>query len=80
MSSACPTAAAGLTLSVEDDGTGLPENWQKGQGLGTRIMAHRANMMGAEFSIEPNPTGGTFVKCSFARDARHGQRKWASSP
>jgi signal transduction histidine kinase len=57
-----------LTLTIEDDGTGLPENWQKGQGLGTRIMAHRAAMMGAELSIEPNPTGGTFVKCSFPPD------------
>jgi len=32
--------------------------------LGTRIMAHRAAMIGGAFSIEPNPTGGTFVKCS----------------
>ncbi len=54
-----------LSLTVEDDGAGLPENWQKGAGLGTRIMAHRAAMIGAELSIEPNPTGGTFVKCSF---------------
>jgi signal transduction histidine kinase len=55
--------AGRLSLSVEDDGIGLPEDWR--QGLGTRIMAHRAAMIGADFSIEPNPTGGTFVKCSF---------------
>jgi signal transduction histidine kinase len=42
----------------------LPEDWQKSRGLGTRIMAHRAAMIGGTFSIEPNPTGGTFVKCS----------------
>src|SRR5206468_2839338 len=29
-----------ITLAVEDDGAGLPENWQTNQGLGTRIMAH----------------------------------------
>lgn len=52
-------------LTVEDDGTGLPENWQSGRGLGTRIMAHRAGMIGGVLSIEPNPTGGTFVTCSF---------------
>ncbi|HEV2268298.1 MAG TPA: sensor histidine kinase [Steroidobacteraceae bacterium] len=52
-------------LTVEDDGTGLPENWQGGRGLGTRIMAHRAGMIGGVLSIEPNPTGGTFVTCSF---------------
>jgi signal transduction histidine kinase len=54
------------TLTIEDDGSGLPEGWQQGQGLGTRIMAHRAAMIGGHFSIEPNPTGGTSVKCSLA--------------
>jgi signal transduction histidine kinase len=52
-------------LTVEDDGVGLPEDWQSGRGLGTRIMLHRAVMIGGELSIEPNPTGGTFVTCSF---------------
>lgn len=53
-----------LLLTVEDDGGGLPEGWDKGQGLGTRIMAHRAEMIGATLSIEPNPTGGTMVCCN----------------
>ena len=53
-----------VELTVEDDGGGLPDDWQKKRGLGTRIMAHRAGMIGGTFSIEPNPTGGTFVKCS----------------
>lgn len=53
-------------LSIEDDGTGLPEDWQSGRGLGARIMAHRAVMIGGELSIEPSPTGGTLVTCSFA--------------
>ena len=52
------------SLSIEDDGVGLPDDWR--HGLGTRIMAHRAAMIGADFSIEPNPTGGTFVKCSIS--------------
>jgi signal transduction histidine kinase len=50
-----------VTLTVEDDGVGLPEGWQKG--LGTRIMAHRASMIGGGFMIDLNPTGGTLVKC-----------------
>lgn len=53
-----------LDLTIEDDGSGLPDEWQKNRGLGARIMAHRAAMIGGTFSIEPNPTGGTFVKCS----------------
>jgi len=54
---------AGVTLSVEDDGAGLPDNWQNGQGIGTRIMAHRAAIIGGGFFIEPNLTGGTLVRC-----------------
>jgi signal transduction histidine kinase len=53
-----------VTLTVEDDGIGLPESWQSTSGLGTRIMAHRAAMMDTRISIEPNPTGGTLVECS----------------
>lgn len=53
-----------IELTIEDDGSGLPDDWEKHRGLGTRIMAHRAAMIGGTFSIEPNPTGGTFVKCS----------------
>src|SRR5579883_1450948 len=52
-------------LTVEDDGAGLPENWQRASGLGTSIMAHRAGMIGGALSIEPKPTGGTLVRCSF---------------
>jgi signal transduction histidine kinase len=52
-------------LTIEDDGAGLPEDWQSGRGLGTRIMGHRARMLGGTLSIEPNPTGGTFVTCAF---------------
>lgn len=52
-------------LTVEDDGTGLPEDWQSARGLGTRIMAHRAGLIGGVLAIDPNPTGGTFITCSF---------------
>jgi signal transduction histidine kinase len=64
-----------VILTVEDDGVGLPEGWQKGQGLGTRIMAHRAEMIGGDFAIDLNPTGGTLVRCSFpvAAPARPGE-------
>ena len=64
-----------ITLTVEDDGTGLPEGWQKGQGLGTRIMAHRAGMIGGEVALEPNPTGGTLVRCWFPKGSKPGNGK-----
>jgi signal transduction histidine kinase len=64
-----------ITLTIEDDGTGLPENWQKAQGLGTRIMVHRAGMIGGEIALEPNPTGGTLVRCWFSKGSRPGNAK-----
>jgi signal transduction histidine kinase len=59
-----------VELTIEDDGGGLPDDWRKNRGLGTRIMAHRAAMIGGTFSIEPNPTGGTFVKCTIPASAK----------
>ena len=53
-----------VTLTVEDDGVGVPETARKTNGLGIRIMAHRAAMIGGSFAIEPGPTGGTIVTCS----------------
>src|ERR1039458_547715 len=56
-----------VTLTVEDDGVGVPETARKTNGLGIRIMAHRAAMIGGSFAIEPGPTGGTIVTCSVAK-------------
>jgi len=59
-------ATAAWRSEAWDDGMGLPEGWQRSTGLGARIMAHRAAMFGAEFVMDLNPTGGTFVKCSLS--------------
>jgi signal transduction histidine kinase len=53
-----------VALTVEDDGVGVPETGQRSNGLGVRIMAHRAAMIGGSFAIEPAPTGGTIVTCA----------------
>ena len=60
-------ASAGdrVELTVADDGVGLPEGFRRSQGLGIRIMAHRAAMIGGGFDIRPGPDGGTVVTCSF---------------
>jgi signal transduction histidine kinase len=52
-----------VRLSIEDDGVGIPEEGQPTDGLGIRIMAHRAAMINGTFSIEPAATGGTVVTC-----------------
>jgi signal transduction histidine kinase len=55
--------AGAVMLTIADDGIGLPENARNGQGMGLRIMAYRANMIGATFNIERLPESGTRVTC-----------------
>jgi signal transduction histidine kinase len=52
-----------LILSVTDDGTGLPESIPDDRGLGLRIMASRAGMIGGTFSVKNRNEGGTMVMC-----------------
>ncbi len=56
-----------VDLVIEDDGVGVPENLDQSKGLGIRIMAHRAAMIDGTCAVEPAPTGGTIVTCSFTR-------------
>ena len=63
-------------LTVTDDGTGLPANAQNNQGMGLRIMAYRASMIGAAFNIERLPMRGTRVTCTLpATVENHGPKK-----
>lgn len=51
-----------LSLLVQDDGSGLsPE--PSSSGLGLRLMAHRASVLGGALTLEPAPGGGTRVAC-----------------
>jgi signal transduction histidine kinase len=52
-----------LLLAVRDNGSGLPPPGRRGDGLGLRIMAHRSAMIGATFSVEAQPSGGTLLLC-----------------
>jgi signal transduction histidine kinase len=52
-----------LRLTIEDDGQGLPAKNGKDKGLGLRIMAYRAGLIGGEFKMEPGADGGTLVSC-----------------
>ncbi len=55
--------AGSIRLTVTDDGSGLPKNARQGHGMGLRIMAYRAGMIGATFNIERLPESGTRVTC-----------------
>ena len=54
----------GLMLTIRDDGVGLPPpDQRRREGMGLRIMAHRARMIGATLDVVPGPKGGCVVRC-----------------
>lgn len=55
-----------LILQVRDDGAGLQET-QMTQGMGFRIMRHRAQLIGADLFIESEPGKGTSIRCVWPR-------------
>ena len=56
-----------LVLTVSDDGPGLPTDPSGNAGVGLRVMAHRAKLIGGEFSLESAPGRGTRVHCRVPR-------------
>jgi signal transduction histidine kinase len=61
-----------LELVIEDDGKGLPPPKERGKGLGLRIMAHRAGLIGAEFKMEHPDRRGTRAVCRVPIDKLQG--------
>ena len=53
---------SGWKLSVSDDGKGLPGTQPAGEGMGIRIMRHRAGLIGAGFAIHSAAGRGTCVE------------------
>ena len=52
-----------LRLRVSDDGVGLPHVSTRRPGMGLRIMAHRAAVIGGDFAARRRPGGGTEIEC-----------------
>lgn len=50
-----------LTLTIQDNGTGFPDDWDKNKGLGVRIMQYRANLIGANMQIKESKLGGAAI-------------------
>ena len=50
-------------LKVKDNGVGIIDLPQKNKGIGLRTMRYRADIIGASFDIEQNPSGGTVMTC-----------------
>jgi PAS domain S-box-containing protein len=58
-----------IELVVKDNGKGLPKHFEKRQGMGLKIMDHRASMIGAELQVQRVTAGGTLLTC-LLRDRR----------
>src|SRR4029077_20015011 len=52
-----------LRLAVSDDGRGFPQKIPEPPGLGLRLMAHGASLIGGKLSVARNRNGGTVVTC-----------------
>jgi signal transduction histidine kinase len=52
-----------LTLSIKDDGIGLPAPLRENHGIGLRIMSSRAGMIGGTLSVRNQAKGGAIVTC-----------------
>jgi signal transduction histidine kinase len=52
-----------LDLTVSDDGMGFPDKLPHPPGLGLRLMAHGAALIGGKFAVDRNLRRGTLVTC-----------------
>ncbi len=53
-----------VTLTVKDNGSGLPADLDKSKGMGLYIMQYRARMIGAKLDVRNARGGGVIVTCS----------------
>jgi PAS domain S-box-containing protein len=53
------------TLTISDDGLGLPAEFSSSKGMGVHIMKYRAGMIGGRLSIAPGQRTGTKVVCTW---------------
>lgn len=60
----CRSSPSNLVLRIEDDGVGRQAKSVSRGGLGARIMAHRARVIGGELTISDRTGGGTAVCCT----------------
>lgn len=57
------TSPEALELHVADNGQGPPASDANLPGMGLRVMAHRAELIGGQFDIAAGSAGGTRVSC-----------------
>jgi signal transduction histidine kinase len=62
-----------VSLTIKDDGVGLPDQMDQRAGMGLHIMNYRAKMIGASLDVRPGVGGGTMVVCSFHNENSAGK-------
>lgn len=55
-----------VTLTVRDNGVGIPKKAARREGMGLHIMRYRARMIQADLEVRNLPEGGTQVSCRFS--------------
>jgi signal transduction histidine kinase len=56
-------------LTVQDDGSGMPDQSAAFSGMGLRIMRHRARMLRGQLDIHEEAARGVTISCSFPLNA-----------
>jgi PAS domain S-box-containing protein len=64
------TLEDGTTLSIHDDGVGLPAVAKPAKGMGISVMQYRARMIGGSLEIKSSPAG-TSVICRCPNNSDH---------
>jgi PAS domain S-box-containing protein len=59
--------ADGLSLTINDDGVGLPRSGFPSSGLGMRTMHFRASSIGARLVVAARSNGGVSIACELAQ-------------
>jgi PAS domain S-box-containing protein len=61
---------ARVSLSICDDGVGIPENQSRSAGMGLKLMEYRAAVIGGVMGTKRLPHGGTRIRCLCPQDSR----------
>lgn len=67
-----------VTLTVRDNGKGLPKDFSEDGGLGLHMMRYRARMIGGAVELRRDPSRGTIMSCSFQKRGTPAPAKDAS--
>ncbi|RMG09491.1 MAG: FHA domain-containing protein [Planctomycetota bacterium] len=69
-----------LTLTIDDDGRGLPTHGPVPRGMGLRVLEERARQLRARLVFDRSPLGGLRVRCAVPWQRDEGESFWLYAP